>query len=169
MTPLRQQMIEAMQQRGFAERTHQSYLATVSDLARHYRRSPAQLSVDELQDYFKYLAIERSLSGASCRLYLNAVRFLYLQVLKWSSFDVPLVVPKRAQRIPELLTRAEVAQIIQACRNPKHRLLLEVCYGCGLRVSEVVALRVRHIGGERQLLRKEKMVTDLFMPRREVR
>jgi hypothetical protein len=49
MTPLRQQMIAAMRQRGFADRTHQSYLAAVSRLARYYGRSPAELSVDELQ------------------------------------------------------------------------------------------------------------------------
>ena len=156
MTPLRQQMIEAMQQRGFAERTHKSYLGAVNDLARYYRRSPAQLNVDQLQAYFKYLACERELSGASCRLYLNAVRFLYLQVLQWPTFEVPLVVPKRAQRIPELLTRAEVAQIIRACPNLKHRMLLELCYGCGLRVSEVVAVRVHHIDSERDLLRIEQ-------------
>ena len=81
MTPLRQPMIDAMRQRGFSVRTHQSYLSAVSDLARHYRRSPEQLSVDELQDYFKHLVIERSLSGATCRVYFHAVRFLYLQVL----------------------------------------------------------------------------------------
>lgn len=156
MTALRQQMIDAMQQRGFSIRTHKSYLAAVRDLARYYRRSPAQLSVKDLQGYFKYLACERRLSGASCRLYLNAVRFLYLQVLKRTVFDVPLVVPKREQRIPELLTRAEVGQIIKACHNPKHRMLLALCYGCGLRVSEVVSVRVRHIDGERALLRIEQ-------------
>ncbi len=156
MTALRQQMIDAMRQRGFAARTQQSYLAAVSDLARYYRRSPAALSVDELQVYFKYLALERELSGASCRLYLNALRFLYLQVLEWSTFDVRLVIPKRAQRLPELLTRNEVAGILCACANRKHRMLLETCYGCGLRVSEVVRLRVRHLDGERCLLRVEQ-------------
>lgn len=156
MTPLRQQMIEAMRQRGFSERTHRSYLAAVTDLARYHHRSPAHLSTEQLQAYFRYLALERELSGASCRLYLNAVRFLYLQVLNWPAFDVPLIVPKRAQRIPELLTRAEVARILAACTNPKHRMLLETCYGCGLRVSELVRLRVRHIDGERRLLRVEQ-------------
>lgn len=156
MTPLRQQMIEAMRQRGFSPRTHQSYLAAVSDLARYYRRSPAQLGIEELQGYFNYLAQERGLSAASCRLFLNAVRFLYLQVLRWPAFDVPLVVPKRPQRIPPLLTRSEVGRIIQACDNPKHRMLLALCYGCGLRVSELVAVRVRDIDGERRLLRIEQ-------------
>lgn len=156
MTPLRQQMIGAMRQRGFSARTHDSYLRAVRDLARYYRRSPDQVAVDELQTYFNYLAQERDLAPASCRLYLNGVRFLYLQVLKWPSFDVQLIVPKRPQRIPELLTRQEVHGIFQACANPKHRMLLETTYGCGLRVSELMALKVRDIDGERGLLRIEQ-------------
>jgi len=156
MTPLRQKMMDAMQVRGFSVRTHESYLAAVSDLARYYHRPPDQLNADELQAYFLYLVKERGLSGASCRLYLNGIRFLYLQVLNWERFDIPLQVPKAAQRIPELLTRAEVGQILSACHNPKHRMLLTTCYGCGLRVSELVAVKVRDIDGERQLLRIEQ-------------
>ena len=107
-----------------------------------------------------------TLAPASCRVYLNGVRFLYLKVLEWKSFDVDLVVPRRAQRIPELLTRSDVGRILAACKNVKHRMLLELTYGCGLRVSEIVALRVRDIDGERGLLRvvqgkgaKDRMVT----------
>lgn len=70
--------------------------------------------------------------------------------------DVPFVVPKKVQRIPELLSRSEVARILGACRNRKHRMLLELCYGCGLRVSEVVTLKPRHIDAERLLLRIEQ-------------
>lgn len=156
MTPLRQKMMDAMQVRGFSVRTHQSYLAAVRDLARYYHRSPDQLNVDELQAYFLYLVKERGLSSASCRLYLNGIRFLYLQVLGWDAFEVTLHTPKVAQRIPELLTRVEVGQILSAPRNPKHRMLLTVCYGCGLRVSELVALKVRDIDSERHLLRIEQ-------------
>jgi site-specific recombinase XerD len=156
MTALRQKMIDAMRVRGFSVRTHQSYLSAVGELAGYYKRSPETLSVEELQAFFAYLAIERELSGATCRLYLNAVRFFYLQVLGWPSFDVPMTVPKKAQRIPELLTRTEVGRILSCCVNPKHRMLLTTCYGCGLRVSEVVSLQVRHIDGERQLLRVEQ-------------
>jgi len=156
MTLLRQKMMDAMQVRGFSVRTHQSYLSAVRDLASYYHRSPDQLNVDELQAYFLYLVKERGLSGASCRLYLNGIRFLYLQVLGWDAFKVELHVPKAAQRIPELLTRAEVGQILSACKNTKHRMLLTTCYGCGLRVSELVALKVRDIDSERHLLRVEQ-------------
>lgn len=153
MTPLRKQMIEAMQQRGFSPRTHASYLDAVSQLARYYHCSPSQLNVEQLQGFFNHLVQERGLSPASCRLYLNGIRFLYLQVLQWPHFDVPLVVPKRAQRIPELLSRSEVQAILGSPTNPKHRMLLALCYGCGLRVSELVQLQVRDIDGERSLLR----------------
>src|SRR5919108_2868164 len=156
MTPLRQKMIDAMQVRGFSVRTHCSYRSAVTDLARYYHRSPDQLSGEELQVFLVYLAKERELSGASCRLYLNAIRFFYLHVLGCDSFGITLVVPKRAQRLPELLTRDEVSRILSACANFKHRLVLTTCYGCGLRVSEVVALKVRHLEGERRLLRVER-------------
>lgn len=156
MTPLRQQMIDAMRQRGFSIRTHQSYLYAVQGLARYYHQSPDQLQVNHIQAYFNYLVQEKGLSNASCRLSLNALRFLYLQVLHWQQFDIPIQFPKRAQKIPELLTRAEVRQIIDACPNDKSRTMLLTCYGCGLRVSELVHLKVHHIDSERQLLRIEQ-------------
>ncbi len=156
MTPLRQQMIDALQMRGMSPRTHDSYLRAVTDLAQYYHRSPDQVSGEELQQFFLYLLKERAFSPASCRLYLNALRFFYLQVLGRDSFGVTIVVPKREQRIPELLMRSEVARIISACGNIKHRLLLSTCYGCGLRVSELVKVECRHIDGERQLLRVEQ-------------
>jgi integrase/recombinase XerD len=156
MTLLRQKMIDAMQVRGFSVRTHESYLFAVSALAQYYHRSPEHLSVDELQAFFLYLVKKRGLSGASCRLYLNGIRFLYRQVLKWDTFDVSIQVPKVAQRIPELLSRDEVRRILLSCANPKHRMLLTTCYGCGLRVTELMGLKVRHIDGERHLLRVEQ-------------
>jgi integrase/recombinase XerD len=83
MTPLRQTMIQAMCQHGFSPRTQHSYLYFVTALARYYRRSPDQLKVEDLQVFFNYLVQERSLSPASCRVYLHGIRFLYLKVLHW--------------------------------------------------------------------------------------
>jgi integrase len=100
--------------------------------------------------------VERELSGASCRVIYNGIRFLYLQVLDWKEFDVPVAMPKLVRRIPELLTRAEVAALLGALSNRKHRMLLTLAYGCGLRVSEVVSIKVRQIDGERHLLRVEQ-------------
>jgi len=144
MTKLRQAMMDAMQVRGFAVRTHRSYLSAVQDLAKYYRRSPDQLSTGEIQRYFLYLVKERHLAPASCRLSLNGIRFLCVEVLH-REFEAKIQVPKRAQKIPELLTRKEVGAILEACSNRKHRMLLMVCYGCGLRVGELCHLKVKDI------------------------
>jgi integrase/recombinase XerD len=61
MTLLRQKMIEAMQQRGFSDCTHESYLYAVTDLAQHFHKSPEQIQVGQIQDYFVYLAQKRHL------------------------------------------------------------------------------------------------------------
>ena len=152
MSKLRKAMIDAMLVRGFAPCTHQSYLSAVEGLWKYYKCPLVRLSTDEIQDYFLYLVKDRHLAPASCRLSLNGIRFLYKEVLH-RKFEVKIQVPKRPQRIPELLMRKEVAAILEACHNHKHWILLTVCYGCGLRVSELVNLKVEHIDGERRLLR----------------
>ena len=148
-------MIDALQVGGFSVRTHRSDLSAVANLAKHYHRSPDQVSGEELQAYFLYLAKERHLSPATCRVALNALLFFYRHVLGRDSFGVTLAIPKGKQRIPELLSHEEVGRILSACGHFKHRMVLTTCYGCGLRVSEVVALKVCHIDSGRHLLRVE--------------
>lgn len=166
MTALRQAMIKAMQMRGFSKRTHQSYLAAVTDLARHTKCPPERLSTAQINGYFEYLVTERGLAPASCRLFFNGIRFLYVQVLDWPDTALTIALPKRPQRIPQLLTHAEVARVLSACIKPKYRTMLILCYGCGLRVSELVAVKVSDLDGERRLLRVEqgKGAKDRLVP-----
>ena len=126
------------------------------ELAGYYHRPPDLISHDEVQQYLLYLVKERQLSPSTCRLQLNGIRFFFVQVLKQSAFNVGLQTPKRPQRIPDLLTRAEVSAIIGECLNTKHKMILLLCYGCGLRLSELVAVKVGHIDGDRHLLRVEQ-------------
>ncbi len=157
MTPLRQKMIDEMLLHGFAERTKSTYLNTVTYLAKHYHQSPDTLTPEQIQQYFLYLIKERGLSPASCRLCLNALKFLYVEVLKQTWFnEMNLVIPKKEQRIPELLSHEEVVRILSACSNQKHHALLSTCYACGLRVSELVGLQLHHLDSDRHVLRIEQ-------------
>ncbi|WPL16839.1 Tyrosine recombinase XerC [Thiorhodovibrio winogradskyi] len=166
MTALRQRMIAAMQMHGFSPRTHQSYLAAVRDLAKFTHRAPDTLMPDDVQCYFEHLVRERGLAPASVRLFYHGIRFFYLQVLNWPAVDLAVTLPKRPQRIPELLTREEVAAILRACADVRHHMMLSLCYGCGLRLNEVLAVRVGDIDGERRLLRIEqgKGAKDRMVP-----
>ena len=135
-------------------------------LAKHTRRSPDTLSAEDLQRYFTHLVIERRLAPASVRLAYNGIRFLCLKVLGWPALDLELALPKKPQKIPELLTRAEVGRIVAACTDMRYRAMLLLCYGCGLRLSELIAVKVRDIDGERALLRVEqgKGAKDRLVP-----
>ena len=132
MTPLGARMIKVVQMHGFSPRTHESYLAAVKDLARYHHRSPDTIAMAGLNGYLEHLVTERKLAPASIRLAPNAIRFLFVEVLKWPRFELGIAFPKRLQRIPELLTRAEMARSLAACTDPRYRMTLTLCYGCGL-------------------------------------
>lgn len=166
-TPLRQRMLDALQMRGYSPRTLKSYTFAVYDLCRHYRRSPEQISAEEVQQWLLHLIKERHASASTCRQYFNGVRFLYVFVLEDKAFaDYAFTLPQRQQRLPDLLTREEVKRLITTPANRVHRLWLLSCYGCGLRVSELVHIRVADIDGERRLLHvvQGKGQKDRYVP-----
>lgn len=156
MTELRRRMIQAMTVRGFSPRTHEAYIAAVRGLAKHYRRSPDEISADEVQAYIAHMITKRGLSSSTCNIAAQAFRFLYHITLGRDAivFEVPS--PKQPQRLPEILSRDEVTRLIEAPPNPKHRLLLATIYAAGLRVSEAVRLKVSDIDRARMTLRVEQ-------------
>ena len=156
MSPLRQKMTDAMCQRGFSIRTHKSYIEAVAKFSRFHQKSLAQASDDDLARYFEHLVRDCKLSPSTCRVYWGALRFLFEKVLDQPTVMRKVVLPKRGQQLPGLLSAKEVRSLVSATDNLKHRAMLLTCYGCGLRVSELVSLHVRDIDGERRILRVEK-------------
>jgi len=152
MTPLRQALIDECKVRGYSNRTRDSYLYAVEQLAKYYHCSPDILSDEQLELYFRSLSLERGLSCATIHLQLNGIHFLYKYVLK-KTFSIDIVWPKRPRSIPTLLSKAEVKQIVTHCRNMKCRTMLKVYYGCGLRLNELVHVKVQDIDGARKTLR----------------
>lgn len=166
MTPLRQTMITTMRMRGLADQTQRSYLHAVTSLARYTHQSPDQLTPAEVNRYFQYLVIERQLAPETCRVQYHGIRFLFMEVLGWSRTDLAITLPKCPQRIPHLLSRTEVSRIISASTNMIQKTMFILCYGCGLRVSELVRVKVGDIDGEQRLLRinQSKGAKDRLLP-----
>jgi site-specific recombinase XerD len=94
--------------------------------------------------YLAYLDKERNLSTSSMNLAISAFRFFYNNVLK-KDITREQHRPRHDKRLPAILSKAEVKQLLDNERNPKHRLLLMLAYSSGLRVSELVALKREHI------------------------
>lgn len=141
MTPLRQRMIDAMVLRGFTPRTQETYLGAVIRLALYHKRSPELLSDDQVQAYLLHLLQERHLARSSVNLTSCAVRFLICDVLGQSERRLQIPLGRSPQRLPELLSRAEVAALLGAPMSIKARTFLMVAYASGLRLSELCHLR----------------------------
>jgi integrase/recombinase XerD len=82
MTPLRQRMIEDMQLRGLSSSTQEGYVNSVRRLAEHYRRSPDQLSEEDLRQYFLYLTHGKKTARASATVALRGIKFFYEYTLQ---------------------------------------------------------------------------------------
>ena len=167
MTPLRQRMIDAMQLRGLAARTQQAYVAAVAGLARHYHCSPEQLNSEQVQAYLLHLVRQRHLARSSVNQAGCAFRFLYHTVLELpQQVQVPLA--KSEQRLPEILSRQELARLFACAGQGKPRTVLMTAYGLGLRVGELCRLRVSDLDGhaDRMCVRivQGKGAKDRYVP-----
>jgi integrase/recombinase XerD len=152
MTALRKRMIEDMQLAGLAVRTQEAYVLVVSQLARHYHKSPDQIDEEELRQYFLYLVNEKQVSRSSQTLALCGIKFFYEHTLKmkWQALDV--MRPPKEKKLPVVLSVDEVKRILSCVRKAPYRVCLTVIYACGLRLQEGIRLQIKAIDGERQIL-----------------
>jgi site-specific recombinase XerD len=103
-----------------------------------------------IEDYL--LALKKTRAPNSCGQVLTGLRFFYAHVAE-EKLQVDYRMRKKAQRLPTVLTKEQVAEIIGACDNLKHRLILMTTYAAGLRASEVAALKPEHIDSQRMLIK----------------
>lgn len=156
MSALRKQMEEDMVLRGLAYRTRKSYLESVASLARFYGHSPARITETECASYLLHLLQERKLAHSSCNVVASALQFLYRVTLKRPEAQFKLPRPRVPQRLPQILSREEVAAIFENAANLKHRAFLMTTYGGGLRLSEACHLQIGDIDADRMTLRVEQ-------------
>ena len=156
MTPLRQRVSEDMQLRNLALNTQRAYLEQISRFARHFGKSPELLGQDEIRAYQLHLTRDKHLSASSVLVAVAAIRFLYKITLKrdWN-IDDAIPACRRSQKLPVILSQDEVNRFLVAVENPKHRVILTVCYAAGLRVSEAVRLTPDAIDSQRMVIRVE--------------
>ena len=142
MTPLRQRMLDALILRGMALRTQESYTDAVSRLARHYGRSPDTLSAEQVREFLLHLLRDLHRSRSTVNQYGCAFRFFFGTVLGYDArqFHIPLGIAP--QRLPEILSREEIARLLAATTRLGPRTFLMLAYGTGLRLSELCHLRL---------------------------
>ena len=165
MTPLRQRFIDDLRLRNYAQRTIETYVGRIVAFAKHFGRSPDLLGPEEVRTFQLHL-LERRVSWSSFNQAVCALRFLYGTTLGRPE-QLPLIpYGKRPKTLPSVLAPQEVLRLIDAAPTPRDRIFLQVAYGCGLRLSELMHLRVTDIDSARMVIqvRQGKGAKDRLVP-----
>ena len=132
--------------KGFSENTIRTYTLEFAQLLYEIKNFPVEnLTSERLQSYFLYCHKEKELSENQIHSRMNAIKFYFEKVLYQSKmfFDIPR--PKKPLLLPKYLNIEEVKRLFDSTDNIKHLVMLKLCYGLGLRVSEIIALKVSDI------------------------
>jgi len=156
MGKLHDQMKVDLELRNLSPRTRSCYLTWVRSFALHYHRSPDELGDQEIREYLHHLIQEKKASQSGISQAYSALKFFYETTLKrdWNGFRIPRV--KMGKKLLVVLSRQEIQAIFSATANLKHRALLMTIYSAGLRVSEVVHLRVSDLDSQRMVIRVQQ-------------
>jgi site-specific recombinase XerD len=115
-------------------------------------RPAADFTEDRIKNYLQYCSEKLKLSENTLHSRINALKFYYEQVLGREKFFWEIPRPKKPLLLPKVISKEQIASLINAIENTKHKTIIMLAYACGLRVSEVVSLKVRHIDGKRKML-----------------
>jgi site-specific recombinase XerD len=152
MSTLREKMKQEMILVGLAKSTQEIYLKAVIQLHDYYKKSPKNLTEQEVKSYLLYLKKEKKLAPNTYNTHIYGLRFFYCITLRQPLFKLSLPATKVTYKLPDILSANEVQQIIKAVFNIKYRTLLMVIYSAGLRVSEAVNLKISDIDSDRMTL-----------------
>jgi integrase/recombinase XerD len=153
--PLRRRMIEDMTVRNFVEKTRNDYIRHVKSFTGFLGRLPDTATAEDLRR-FQLHQTETGVRAPSINGAVAALRFFFTVTLDRPEMARHLTFVREPRKIPVVLSPEEVARLLEAAPGPKYKAALSAAYGAGLRVSEVVALKVSDVDSKRMLLRIEQ-------------
>lgn len=136
--------------RNYSQKTIKSYLYYNEELLRFCQKDPREVNTEDIKSYLDYLA--EGHSSATVSVAYNALLFYYKQI--WHrSFFINLSHPRKEKHLPTVLSKEEARRLMTALKNPKHRCILSILYGTGIRVSELTHIKMCDIDLDRMILR----------------
>jgi site-specific recombinase XerD len=144
MTALRQRFIEDMQVRNYSPRTVEAYVAAVAKLAKHFGRSPDELTSEEVRAFQVHLLAAKA-SWSQFNQIVSGLRLFFGTTLGRAEVVEMLPYGKRPKRLPVVLSVEEVALLLETAQPGRERILVQTAYACGLRISEMLWLQVTDI------------------------
>ena len=148
---------EQIKLKAYSENTLRTYSIEFAQLLYVLKSYPIDsLTPERLRSYFLYCHNKLKLSETEIHSRINAIKFYFEQVLHRQKMFLDIPRPKMPSKLPKMLSRIDIKKIIAATENLKHRVLLKLCYGMGLRVSEIVNLKISDIDSASMLVSIEQ-------------
>ena len=155
ISPLRQRMIDDMRLRKLADKTQSHYLRAVRQFSLFLGHSPDRATIEDLRRYQLHL-VDQGISAISLNAAIAGLKFFFDVTLDHPQLMRKMQLVRIPRTLPVVLSREEVARLIEAAGNIKYQTALSLAYGTGLRAGEVVALKVGDIDSQRMTLRVER-------------
>lgn len=152
MTPLRRRFIDDLRLKNFSNGTIKVYVHAVKKFVLFLGHSPDESTAEDVRAFMLH-QLDRGLSRSYCVILRNALRHLYQDTLGRTDELKAVPRPKRERRLPVVLSRQEVQRLFAVVRNIKHKALFMMAYDAGLRLSEVLNLRIEDIDSGRMVIR----------------
>ena len=146
-------MLRDMQIRGLSPRTQETYLACVRQFVRYVRRAPDQITAEDIHRYQAYLTNDRQVSSSYFNQSVSAIKYFYRVTLPRPWGDEAIPRQKQERRLPQVMSAEEIDRLLNAVPNLKHRAMLMAAYAGGLRLSEVLNLKVSDIDSREMVIR----------------
>ena len=141
-----QRFVEQIQLKGYSSNTLKTYRNEFGIYLCYIKGVAAQnCTVEDIRNYILYCINTLQLSEATLHSRINAIKFYYEQVLKRERFLIEIPRPKKPLKLPKVIAPADIKKLFEATPNLKHNTMLKLCYGLGLRVSEIVSLKIKDI------------------------
>lgn len=143
--------------KGYSSKTRKTYLNEIRQYFQALRTESAeQFPLERIRDYLEYCFTELKLTEHTIHSRMNAMKFYYEQVCGQDKMFLEIPRPKRPQELPRVLNEDELAGLFNALANRKHKAMLFTIYAAGLRVSELVGLKLADIDSQRMEIRIER-------------
>ena len=155
ISPLRRRMIEDMTVRNLSPATQRSYISAVSKFSRYFGRSPDHLGLEDVRAFQIHL-VATGISWPALNQIVCALRFFYGVTLGHDAIPERIAYAREPQKLPVVLSADEVVRFLEAISSLKSRIALTTVYATGLRVSEVVLLKIGDIDSHRKVIRVEQ-------------
>ena len=140
------QVREIIRLKHYSIRTEQTYVDWIKRyIFFHNKRHPKEMGAPEIEAFLTFLAVRRGVAASTQNQALNALLFLYREVLHQEVADFSAVRSKRPKRLPTVLTKEEAHRLLLVMKPNTHRLMARLLYGTGMRLMECVRLRVKDI------------------------